>query len=63
MTVPDDNFNKYCEGLLTSYKRRNTKAVTQCLESLCGFLGQTGDVVQTMFGGSEGNLRDQPQRC
>ena len=33
--MPDDRFNEYCEGLLASYKRRNTKAVTQRLESLC----------------------------
>ena len=30
-----DRFNEYCEGLLVSYKRRNTKIVTQRLESLC----------------------------
>ena len=50
--MPDDRFNEYCEGLLASYKRRNTKAVTQRLESLCEFLRQKGNVVQTMFGGS-----------
>ena len=32
--MPDDRFNEYCEGLLASYKRRNTKAVAQRLESL-----------------------------
>ena len=47
-----DRFNDYCEGLLASYKRRNTKAVTQRLESLSGFLRQKGNVVQIMFGGS-----------
>ena len=50
--MPDDRFNEYCEGLLASYKRRNTRTVTQRLESLCGFLRQKGNVVQTMFGGS-----------
>ena len=50
--MPGDRFNEYCEGLLASYKSRNTKTVTQHLESLCGFLRQKGNVVQTMFGGS-----------
>ena len=50
--MPDDRFNEYCDGLISSYKRRNTKTVTQRLESLCGFLRQKGSVVQTMFGGS-----------
>ena len=50
--MSDDRFNEYCEGLLASYKRRNTRTVTQRLESLCGFLRQNGNVVQTMFGGS-----------
>ncbi len=50
--MSDDRFNEYCEGLLASYKRRNTRTVTQHLESLCGFLRQKGNVVQTMFGGS-----------
>ena len=50
--MPEDRFNEYCEGLLASYKRRNTKTVTQRLDSLCGFLRQKGKVVQTMFGGS-----------
>ena len=48
----DDNFNEYCEALLAQYTRKNTKTVTQRLESLCGFLRQKGNVVQTMFGGS-----------
>ena len=50
--MPDDRFNEYCEALLAQYTRRNTQTVTQRLESLCGFLRQEGDVVQTMFGGS-----------
>ena len=51
--MPDDNFNKYCEDLLVRYKRRNAKALTRHLESLCGFLREEGNhVVQTMFGGS-----------
>ena len=51
--MPDDNFNQYCEDLLVGYNRRNTKALTRHLESLCGFLrGQGNHVVQTMFGGS-----------
>ena len=50
--MPDDRFNEYCENLLAQYKRRNTQTVTRRLESLCGFLRQEGDVVQTMFGGS-----------
>ena len=50
--MPDDRFNEYCEALLAQYTRRNTQTVTQLLESLCGFLRQKGNVVQTMFGGS-----------
>ena len=50
--MPDDRFNEYCENLLAQYKRRNTQTVTQRLESLCGFLRQKGNVVQTKFGGS-----------
>ena len=50
--MPDDRFNEYCEGLLVQYTRRNTQTITQRLESLCGFLRQKGDIVQTMFGGS-----------
>ena len=50
--MPDDRFNEYCERLLASYKRRNTGAATQRLQSLCEFLRQKGEVVQTMFGGS-----------
>ena len=50
--MSDDNFNKYCEDLLAKYTRKNTQTVTQRLESLCGFLRQKGNVVQTMFGGS-----------
>ena len=48
--MPDDSFNEYCEALLAQYTRRNTQAVTQRLESLCGFLRQEGNVVQTMLG-------------
>ena len=50
--MPDDRFNEYCEALLAQYTRKNTQTVTQRLESVCGFLRQEGDVVQTMFGGS-----------
>ena len=50
--MPADRFNEYCENLLTQYKRTNTKPVTQRLESVCEFLRQKGNVVQTMFGGS-----------
>ena len=51
--MPDDNFNKYCEDLLVRYNRRNTKALTRHLESLCRFLREEGNhVVQTVFGGS-----------
>ena len=50
--MSDDRFNEYCEALLAQYTRRNTQTVTQRLESLCGFLRQKGNVVQTMFGGS-----------
>ena len=50
--MSDDNFNQHCEALLARYNRRNTKAVTRHLESLCGFLRQKGNVVQTMFGGA-----------
>ena len=50
--MPDDRFNEYCEAFLAQYTRRNTQTVIQRLESLCGFLRQKGNVVQTMFGGS-----------
>ena len=51
--MPDDNFNKYCEDLLVRYNRRNTKALTRHLESLCRLLREEGNhIVQTMFGGS-----------
>lgn len=51
--IPNDNFNRYYEELLARYTRRNQQAVTQHLESLCGFLRQEGNhVVQTMFGDS-----------
>ena len=51
--MSDDNFNKYCEQLLVQYKRRNTKAVTRHLKSVCDILGHEDDhVVQTKFGGS-----------
>lgn len=48
-----DKFNKYCEQLLVQYKRRNTKAVTRHLGSVCDILShEDGHVVQTKFGGS-----------
>ena len=50
--MPDDRFNEHCEALLAQYTRRNSQTVTQRLETLCGFLRQKGNVVQTMFGGS-----------
>ena len=51
--MADDNFNKYCEQLLVQYKRRNTKAVTRHIRSVCDVLGHEDDhVVQTKFGGS-----------
>ena len=51
--MPNSNFNEYCETLLVRYNRRNTRAITRHLESLCGFLRQEGNhVVQTKFGGS-----------
>ena len=51
--MPDDNFNRYCEDLLVRYNRRNTRALTRHLESLCSFLREEGNhVVQIMFGGS-----------
>ena len=51
--VSDDNFNKYCEQLLVQYKRRNTKAVTRHLKSVCDILRhEDNHVVQTKFGGS-----------
>ena len=50
--MPDDRFNEHCEAFLAQYTRGNTQTVTQRLESLCGFLRQKGNVVQTMFGGS-----------
>ena len=51
--MSDDNFNKYCEQLLVQYKRRNTKAVTRHLKSVCDILRHEDDhVAQTRFGGS-----------
>ena len=51
--MSDDNFNKYCEQLLVQYKRRNTKAVTRHLKSVCDILRhEDNHVVQTKFGGS-----------
>ena len=50
--MPDDRFNELCEAFLAQYTRRNSQTVTQRLQSLCGFLRQKGNVVQTMFGGS-----------
>ena len=51
--MADDKFNKYCEQLLVQYKRRNTKAVTRHLRSVCDMLSHKDDhVVQTKFGGS-----------
>ena len=51
--MSDDNFNKFCEQLLVQYKRRNTKAVTRHLKSVCDILRHEDDhVVQTKFGGS-----------
>ena len=50
--MPDDRFNEHCEAFLAQSTRRNSQTVTQRLESLCGFLRQRGNVVQTMFGGS-----------
>ena len=51
--MSDDKFNEYCEALLDRYNRRNTRATTRRLESLCEFLRQEGNhMVQTMFGGS-----------
>ena len=48
-----DNFNRYCEQLLVQYKRRNGKAVTRHLKSVCDILRHEDDhVVQTKFGGS-----------
>ena len=47
--MSDDRFNEYCEALLAQYTRRNTQTVTQRLESLCGFLRQKGNVVQTIL--------------
>ena len=51
--MSDDNFNRYCEQLLAQYKRRNTKAVTRHIRSVCDILSHEDDhVVQTKFGGS-----------
>ena len=51
--MADDKFNRYCEQLLLQYKRRNTKAVTRHLKSVCDSLRHEDDhVVQTKFGGS-----------
>ena len=50
--MPNDNFNRHCEELLTRYTRRNQQAVTRHLESLCNIIRNEGHVVQTMYGGS-----------
>ena len=48
-----DSFISYCEQLLVQYKRRNGKAVTRHLKSVCDILRHEDDhVVQTKFGGS-----------
>ena len=48
-----DDFNGYSEQLLVQYKRRNSKAVTRHLKSVCDILRHEDDhVVQTKFGGS-----------
>ena len=48
----DNDFNRYCEGLLAQYNRRNTAATTKHIEELCNVLRRQGDIVQTMFGRS-----------
>ena len=49
----EDKFNRYCEQLLVQYKRRNSKAVTRHLRSVCDILRREDDhAVQTKFGGS-----------
>ena len=50
--MPDNDFNRYCEGLLVQYNRRNTAATTRHVQGLCNVLRRQGDVVQTTFGGS-----------
>ena len=51
--MADDKFNRYCEQLLVQYQRRNTKAVTRHLKSVCDILRHEDDhVVQIKFGGS-----------
>ena len=51
--MPDDNFNRWCEELLTTYIRRNTKAVARHLKGVCDILRHEDDhAVQTKFGGS-----------
>ena len=50
--MPNDNFNRYCEELLSRYTRRNQQAVTRHLESLCNIIRDEGHAVQTMYGGS-----------
>ena len=50
--MPNDNFNQYCQEFLDRQARRNQQDVAQRLDTLCGFLRQRGEVVQTMFGGS-----------
>ena len=51
--MPDYNFNQSCEALLVQYKRRNAKAVTRHLKSVCDILRHEDDhVVQPKFGGS-----------
>ena len=50
--MTDQEFNSYCENLLTQYNQRNTAATTRHIDGLCQILSQEGEVVQTMFGGS-----------
>ena len=51
--MSEDNFNRYCEELLASFKRRDAESLARHLERLCGFLRREGNhVVQTKFGGS-----------
>ena len=59
--MQEDNFNRWCEELLATYKRRDGQAVARHLDSLRNTLRWQGNhVVQTIIGGSVQRGTDVP---
>ena len=51
--MPKGKFNGFCEELLVTYHRRNSKVLVKRLEDLCKIFKDEGNhAVQTIFGGS-----------